>query len=420
MVKNVVTKSLPEGRLFELFQEGWSLPDTPANHEAPFRSQLGPMVYLVLIFLLNFMGRVVLAPLMPAIEEDLGLTHSQSGSLFLLITAGYVLTVIGSGFVSARLNHRRTIVLSALTLGLALVFVSRCQSLWALRMGLLGLGMAAGLYLPSGIAMLTTLVSSRHWGKAMAIHELAPNLGFLLAPVFAETCLGFVSWRGGLVLLGLASTLFALVFLKFARGGEFRGQGPNIRASRSLFRLPSFWIMAALFTLGLSANLGLFSMLPLYLTVERGMTRSWANSLIALSRVASLGTVFLAGWLTDRIGHRKTMAYVLLLNGVVIVLLSALPGSWLIIPFFLQPMFAVCFFPAGFAALSSITTPELRGVVVSFTVPLGFLLGAGIVPLGIGMSGDAGSFALGIGVVGILILMGSLLTRYLRFAPLSH
>ncbi len=395
------------------------MPDMPANHEAPFRSQVGPMVYLVLIFLVNFTGRVVLAPLMPAIEEDLKLTHSQSGSLFLLITAGYVLTVIGSGFVSARLNHRRTIVLSALTLGLALLFVSRCQSLWALRMGLLGLGMAAGLYLPSGIAMLTTLISSRHWGKAMAIHELAPNLGFLLAPIFAETSLGYLSWRGGLILLGLVSILFAIVFLKYAQGGKFRGQIPNIRASRSLLHLPSFWIMAVLFGLGLSANIGLFSMLPLYLTVEKGMDRSWANSLIALSRVASLGTVFLAGWVTDRIGHQRTMTHVLFLNGFLIVLLSALPGYWLVIPFFLQPMFAVCFFPAGFAALSSITTPELRGAVVSFTVPLGFLFGAGLVPLGIGVSGDAGSFALGIAVVGILIVLGSLLSRHVRFASAS-
>jgi NNP family nitrate/nitrite transporter-like MFS transporter len=392
----------------------------PADHEAPFRSQVGPILYLVLIFFLNFTGRIVLAPLMPAIEEDLSLTHSQSGSLFLLITAGYVLTVIGSGFVSARLNHRRTIVLSASALGLTLLFVSRCQSLWALRLGLFGLGMAAGLYLPSGIAMLTTLVSPRHWGKAMAIHELAPNLGFLLAPILAETSLGFLSWRGGLILLGLTSILFALIFLKFGQGGEFRGQGPNLRASRSCLHLPSFWIMAALFGFGLSANMGLFSMLPLYLTVEKGMDRSWANSMIALSRVASLGTVFLAGWATDRIGPRRTMTYVLFLNGFLIILLSALPGFWLGIPFFLQPMLAVCFFPAGFAALSSITTPELRSIVVSFTVPLGFLFGAGLVPLGIGMSGDAGSFAVGIAVLGMLILSGSLLSRYLKFSPASH
>jgi NNP family nitrate/nitrite transporter-like MFS transporter len=386
------------------------------DHEEPFRSQVGPILYLVLIFLLNFTARIVIAPLMPAIEEDLGLTHSQSGSLFLLITAGYVLTLIGSGFVSARLNHRRTIVLSASTLGLALLFVARSQSLWGLRLGLLGLGMAAGLYLPSGIAMLTTLVSSRHWGKAMAIHELAPNLGFLFAPILAETFLGFISWRGGFILLGLTSFLFALIFLRFGQGGEFSGQRPNLRASQSFLHLPSFWIMAALFGLGIGANLGLFSMLPLYLTVEKGIDRSWANSLIALSRVASIGTVFLAGWLTDRIGPRITMTYVLFLNGILIVLLSALPGFWLIIPFFLQPMLAVCFFPAGFAALSSITTPELRGIVVSFIVPFGFLFGAGLVPLGIGMSGDAGSFALGIAVVGMLILSGSLLSRYLRFS----
>ena len=37
------------------------------------------------MFFLNFIGRIIFAPLMPTIEQDLGLTHSQAGSLFFLI-----------------------------------------------------------------------------------------------------------------------------------------------------------------------------------------------------------------------------------------------------------------------------------------------------------------------------------------------
>lgn len=392
------------------------LEPTQAEHETGFRSEVGPVLFLALIFLFNFIGRIVLAPLMPAIEQELGITHAQAGSLFLLVTLGYFLTVMASGFLSARVNHRRTIIFSAAAVGVALLLVSQCRGLWGLRLGLFGLGMAAGFYLASGIAVLTSQVSSRHWGKAIAVHELAPNLSFVFAPLLAEAFLRFMTWRGVLAALGFVSLALAFVFARFGRGGRFKGEPPNLRAFRILVDRPSFWIMMALFGVGIAGTLGVFSMLPLYLTVERGMDRSFANTIIGLSRFAGVFTAFIAGWATDRIGPRRTLLNVLLGSGLLTLLLAGLPGFWIILPVFLQPIVAVGFFPAGFAALSHIGPPEIRSIAVSLTVPFGFLFGGGMVPIGIGIMGDAGAFGFGIGLVGLCILAGSLLSRYLRFS----
>ena len=68
-----------------------------------FGSQLGPLLFLTAIFFLNFISRIILAPLMPAIEKDLGISHGEAGSLFLLISAGYFTALLGSGFFSSRL-----------------------------------------------------------------------------------------------------------------------------------------------------------------------------------------------------------------------------------------------------------------------------------------------------------------------------
>ena len=388
--------------------------------ESGFRTEVGPVVYLALIFLFNFMGRIVLAPLMPAVEKDLGITHSQAGSLFLLTTVGYILTVLVSGFLSFRINHRRTIFLSAALVGVLLLLVSRCQGLGSIRLGLLGLGMASGLYLPSGIAVLTSEVSSKNWGKALAVHELAPILSFVLAPLLAETFLRFWSWRGVVAFLGLLSIVLAFVFSRFGRGGKFKGEPPNLKAFRIFLGRPSFWIMIALFGVGIGGTFGIFSMLPLYLTAERGMERGFANTLLGLSRLTSVLTTLLGGWITDRIGPQRTLTFVLLGSGLLTLLLAALPGLWIIMPLFLQPMVAVSFFPAGFAALSHIGPREVRSIAVSFTVPMGFLFGGGALPLWLGMMGDAGVFGFGIGVVGICILAGALLSLYLTFSSDSR
>jgi NNP family nitrate/nitrite transporter-like MFS transporter len=123
---------------------------------------------------------------------------------------------------------------------------------------------------------------------------------------------------------------------------------------------------------------------------------------------------FLAGWVTDRLGPRKTLIGAFLLTGSVTVLLGLFPYPWIIIPIFLQPMLAVCFFPAGFAALSFIGSAKVRSVAVSLAVPLGFLFGGGAVPFGISLMGEIGFFGLGVSLAGGLILFGTFLAWHLK------
>jgi NNP family nitrate/nitrite transporter-like MFS transporter len=144
-----------------------------------------------------------------------------------------------------------------------------------------------------------------------------------------------------------------------------------------------------------------------------------ANILVAISRISGLGMAFVAGWATDRFGAKRIMAAVFLLTGTMTVLLGLAKGYWIVITVFLQPMLAVCFFPAGFAALSCIGPSNSRNVAVSLAIPLAFLIGAGGIPTGIGIMGDLANFALGFGLVGGLILVGFILSLTLKL-PKEH
>ena len=382
---------------------------------ASFRSQVGPLIFLVGIYFLNFLSRTALVPLMPTIEKNLKVGHGEAGSFFFIISFGNCIMLLASGFVSSWLNHRRTIILSSIAVGGALLLVSISPHLWGIRFGLFLLGMATGLYLPSGIAIITELVNPKHWGKAIAIHELAPNLGYMAAPLISEALLGWISWRGVLVLLGMTSIFGGIVFIFFGKGGAFPGQAPSSRILRNIFVEPTFWIMIALFTLAIGASFGVYSMIPLYLVSERGMGRPWANILIGLSRISTPATAILAGWFTDRFGPKQTLKGVLLATGLITGLLGIVPGSWIVLIVFLQPMLATSFFPPGFAVLSRMGSTSIQKVAVSLTVPIGFLLGGGAIPAGIGLIGEIGSFSLGFTILGGLILAGLILIRYLKF-----
>ena len=386
----------------------------PEMRLEPFRAQVGPLLLLTTIFFLNFMARIIQAPLMPAIEAELGISHGAAGSLFFTISIGYFISLMGSGFVSARLKHRGVIVLSSLLVGLILMVIAASSSLWAIRGSLVVLGLAAGLYLPSGIAALTDFVDRPHWGKAIAIHELAPNLSFVAAPLFAEAVLIWFSWRGALVLLGGGTVLVTLLFARRSRAGDFAGEAPNFRSLRALAGEPSFWLMVLLFSLGISSTLGIYTMLPLYLVNEHGFERDFANTLVAFSRMIGVVMALVGGWVTDRFGPKRTLGIVFLLTGCFTLILGQSPTTWVSAVVCLQPMVAVCFFPAGFAALGMVVPPSARNIAVSFTTPMAFMIGAGVVPTLIGVIGDIWSFGLGLSLVGGLILTGAFLPRFLK------
>jgi NNP family nitrate/nitrite transporter-like MFS transporter len=381
-----------------------------------FRSQLQPLLFLVWIFFLNFLSRIIFSPLMPAIEEDLKITHGEAGSLFLLVSSGYCAMLLASGFVSSRLNHKKTIILSSLAMGGVLLLVAFSPHLWGIRVGLVTLGLAAGLYLPSGIATVTDLVSPENWGKAIAIHELAPNLAFVTAPFLADVCSQWFSWQGVLVFLGIISLFSGIVFIRFGKGGTSPGEALDVRTLKIITREYSFWTMIVLFSLGIGGTLGIYAMLPLYLVSDRGMEPSWANTFVGLSRVWALGTPMLAGWATDRLGAKRALQIIFFVSGTVTILLGLGPPSWIIPVIFIQAMMAASFFPPAFAALVRMRSSGIKGMTVALIVPVGFLVGGGAIPAGIGAVGDLGSFSLGVAVFGGMILLGAALAGSLRFA----
>ncbi|MCK5553090.1 MAG: MFS transporter [Deltaproteobacteria bacterium] len=383
--------------------------------EAPFRTYVPFLIYLSAIFYLTFLARIFLSPLLPTIESNLNIGHAEAGSLFFFISAGYFPGLLGSGYVSSRLTHRWTVILSSVVLGGSFFAVSLSYSLLWIRLGLIMLGLSSGLYFPSAMATLTDVVGTKHWGKAIAFHELAPILAFITAPLLAEGLMIWFSWRGVVAVLGLAALVAAGIFTLFGRGGTFFGETPSPKNLRVFLGRPSFWIMAVLFSISMGASIGVYSILPLYLVVEEGLKRTLANTLVAVSRVGGLGAIYLAGWAADRLGPRRIMGGAFLAAGIATILLGSLHGRWIIPPLFLQPLLISCSFPAALAALSKIGPPQARNVLVSLTMAISYVAAAGGIPAGIGILGDHGLFPLGFISVGILLMGCTILLRYLKF-----
>lgn len=300
-----------------------------------------------------------------------------------------------------------------LAISISLLLIASMTRLIGLQFAFFLLGMTAGIYLPSGISTISALFPRKHWGRAFAVHELAPNLAFLTAPICASLLLSRSDWRHIVLIPCIAAFLAALLYLGCDKDNKLRGKPPNLANCSAILLQRNFILLALCFAMGMSGTIGVFNLLPLFLVNSHLYSPGDANLLVGLSRIATLFSALAGGWLADRFGSRTTIGSVLLLTGICTVGISLTEGTLLIVWIFLQPVLAVCFFPAGFALLSGIGTPETRNVVISLAIPLAFVLGSGLLPALVAKMADADQFELGLLLMGIFILSGSCLIPFL-------
>jgi NNP family nitrate/nitrite transporter-like MFS transporter len=365
------------------------------------------------VFLFLFLPRLIPAPFLASIETEFGVSHAQAGVIFLYLAVGYGLGLLGSGFLARALSHRRTLLVSVFGTASVMLGLSQVGHFFLLKL-LLGLaGGFCGLYIPSGISTLTSVVPQKHWGKGLGVHEMAPNSSFFLAPLIASFAEGVFSWRAVYAFLGVGALFMGLLFLIAGRGGDFPGESPRPGVAQSLLTEPHFWILVVLFAAAASVAFGSYSMLPLYLVSEHGLSQVWANQIISLSRIPCLGVVLASGAILDRIGVRRTITAALLGSGVLTIFIGLLQGGALQAAVFFQPLLVVACFPAGFTAISSCFPSQVRNLAISLIIPLAMALGTGLLPAVMGWFADLGIFPLGFTLHGFLVLAAVLAVRRL-------
>lgn len=372
-----------------------------------------PVLLLVTVVTITFLARMLLSPLLLQIRAHYGLTHAEGGSLFLVLSVGYSVSVLLSGFVAERLHHRGTVLASAFVVAGALALIGTGPPFALFLVGIALAGVGAGLYGPSGIAMLTGVAQSQHWGRALALHEMGPILGFFGAPVLANLALRFGDWRVPFLVVAGASVIAGALFLRKAEGGRFPGARPSPRNIVAICSVGRFWIIAVFFVLAVGLEIGVYSMLPTFLVEERGLAEATTNTLVGASRLSALVLVFTSGWLADRIGAKRLIRVVALAAGLATVTIGLGHGIPLLVAVVLQPMLVAAFFPAGLIELSHVAPAQNRNLAIALVIPVANLFGAGAVPTILGYVAELGLFGAGFVVLGILMPAATVLLRWL-------
>ncbi|UIP01263.1 MFS transporter [Halobaculum sp. CBA1158] len=137
-----------------------------------------------------------------------------SATLGVLVTVGYGLFGLGAlpgGILVDRVGSRRLITACLVGMAASFLLLGIAPGLVAVTLAMVVWGVAASVYHPAGLALLSKGVEER--GTGFAYHGMAGNLGIGLGPLVTTLMLLFLEWRTVAAILAvpaLAAALYAV------------------------------------------------------------------------------------------------------------------------------------------------------------------------------------------------------------------
>ncbi len=389
--------------------------DVNAPTESPEFSRVLPWVsFVALLFLLNYLDRAMFGPMLPYLEREFSINHAESTRLLLYTSLGYSASLVVSGFVAARVRPRIMAGGSLVVCGGVMLGLASTHSLDVIALCMALLGAAAGQYFNGGLSTMRGLVAPSQWSKAIAVHEIGPNGSFILGPLLAGAAADSFGWRGVTTGMGWLSLAVGVLFLLFAKGGHERSAPVSFAGVGRLVRSPRLWLCTWLMSLAIAGEFAPYSVLTLHLTDERGMSAEGAAFLLAVSRLASPVAVLCGGWVTTRLGTRRTLVFCLWCYALGMCFMAMPPLPVMYAGLFLQPMMTAMLFPPIFTMLAEFFPPTEQPVILSIVMPLASFFGVGMMPYILGIWGDFVSFNAGFLMMGLLVAASLPMMKFLR------
>lgn len=276
------------------------------------------IILLVVVSLLNYLDRQMLATMRPFMMVDIKELESYTnfGRLMAIFLWIYAILSPISGMVADRLNRKWLIVISlfvwsAVTMGMG--YVKDIHTLYALRALM---GVSEAFYIPAALSLAADYHQGSTRSTAIGILTSGIYLGQIFGG-FGATVAAHSSWQFTFHVFGLVGVLYSIVLIALLREKKTyavdvdgkKSFGQELKASAKgltfLFTNIAFWVMlyyfAALNLPGWTTKNWLPTMLSDGLGISMDIAGPIATTSLALS---SFVGVFLGGWISDRWAKR--------------------------------------------------------------------------------------------------------------------
>lgn len=301
--------------------------------------------------------------MLPYLVASLHLTYTQAGFVATASLVGSSLTQPLFGYLADRFRLRIAGALCVIW-SAAFIVAAAYAGNYPILLGcilLAALGSAA--FHPHGAAQ-ASVISGEPRATNQALFSFGGNVGYALGPLVGGVVFSNLGLRGAALLLLPAVVVLPLLLNRPPVEKEERKalREKTNPIKRSPIPWPGVLSVVMIVLLRPWASMGLLTYLPLFYQ-NRGYSLSLASQVLFLLLVSSAFGGVLTGFLADRFGARRVLAFSLILSSPILYLFLHTSGAWphlLVIPLgiFLGGLIPVVTFTAqnllsGSAAMAS-------------------------------------------------------------------
>ena len=383
-------------------------------------------ILLFLLYMFDYIDRMVVTSMFTSIEKDWGITHTQSGLLVSAVYWAIVLLTFPVSILVDRWSRTKTIGVMAILWSLATALCALTGNFVQLFMARLLIGVGEAGYAPGGSAMISGLYPIDKRARMIGIWNAAIPLGSAIGVLLGGMIAIKLGWKHAFGIVAIPGLIVAILFL-FVKDYKtvdlsFIDKSNNTVKMEKKDMVKEFLSRpSVLFTyFGMAAvvfvTTSLLTWLPTYFEKERGVPQDKAGQMASIVMMLAIVGAPLGGIITDRWRRTRENARLvfpalstLLASVTLFVALALLKGP---VQYFVLLFFGVLvlMFISGAAAVTQdVIHPGMRATSYAIAVVVQNLLGASMAPVVIGKIYDLTNIKTALESLPFVLLIGAFL-----------
>jgi predicted MFS family arabinose efflux permease len=381
---------------------------------------------LFLLYMFDYIDRVVVTSMFVYIEKDWGITHTQSGMLVSAVYWSIVLLTFPVSILVDRWSRRKTIGVMAVMWSVATALCALTGNFTQLLLTRILIGVGEAGYAPGGTAIIAGLYPQDRRARMIGLWNASIPLGTAIGIALGGLIAAKWGWKHAFGIVALPGLLIAILFFfikdyktidlshtddKRARKKMTTGEliGEFIRKPSLV--LTYFGIAAVVFV-----TTSMITWLARYFQETQMISTKAAGMKASLVMVLAIIGAPLGGYLSDRWRKYKIRARLLfptITTSISAVLLyiafNFLTGEAQFICFLFFGVLVTAFISAAAAVTQDVVHAGLRAVSYSLAVLVQNLLGASTAPIVIGAIYDARNIETAMSILPAVLVLGAIL-----------
>ena len=288
--------------------------------------------------LLSHLYLLPLAPLLLAMERDLGITKAEYGIALAAyaITTGILQTPMG--LLVERIGGRKVLIFGLFLTSICFVLIGLyATNFWTLTMLMGVAGIGNSVFHPADYSLISSSVREERLGRAFSIHTFVGHMGFLAGPIITASLEPLVGWRTAVLAIGITGVAMSVVLVVFQHlisdGTEVKKQAPvgdrlrELVTSRPILLFFVFYICAS------GANIGVTQFSVVAFRDMYGLDTVVSVFALTAYQIGTMALVLPGGLLADRTRRYDTVLAIGFGFAAVVVLLvgTGILPFWLVV-----------------------------------------------------------------------------------------